>query len=172
MEFVFPYRVRPENLTILALVNVYRSMAGVVNIVFTVSMILVAYRFWAEISLPLRALVAAGILLFPLFQPLVIYGRSKRIVSRMPADMEMRIDGKGIAVTAGSQNSRIGFSELNSVTRIRGMLILYTRSKQGFILNRETLGDKEKELYGFLARQAGFRQGKGTKQGRSSSSRK
>lgn len=159
MEFAFRYRVRPENLVVLALVNVYRSMAGVVNIVFTASMILTAYRFWAEISLPLRALVAAGILLFPLFQPLVIYLRSRRIVSRMPEGMEMRIDGKGIAVTAGENRSRIAFAEIKSVARFRGMLILYARTGQGFILNRETLAGKDRELYEFLARHTGVRKG-------------
>ena len=73
----------------------------------------------------------------------------------MPADMEMKIDAGGITVTAGEKSSRVSLAELKSVTRIRGMLILYTRTKQGFILNRETLNGKERELYAFLAKRAG-----------------
>lgn len=155
MEFSFRYRVRPGNLVILALVNVYRSMAGVVNIVFTVSMALLAYRFWPSANLGLRILMPLGIALFPALQPLVIWLRSKRIVSAMPEDMEMRIDAGGITVTAGEKSSRVSLTELKSVTRIRGMLILYTRTKQGFILNRETLAGRERELYAFLAKRAG-----------------
>lgn len=145
------------------MVNVYRSMAGVVNIVFTAAMILVAYRFWLEVNAPLRILIAAGILLFPIFQPLVIFLRSKRIVSKMPDNMEMRIDADGIRVMAGEKSSLVKFADLKSVTRIRNMLILYTRTKQGFILNKETLNGKDKELYAFLGKAAVKKRGSGRK---------
>lgn len=155
MEFVFKYRVRPENLLLLAMANVYRSMAGVVNIVFTLSMILVAFRFWTSVNLYLKILIALGIALFPIFQPIVMYLRSKRIVSRMPDNMEMRIDGKGVTVASSGKSSLLKYSDLTSVTRIQGMLILNTRSKQGFILDRQTLGGKDQELYAFLSKHVG-----------------
>lgn len=142
------------------MVNVYRSMAGVVNFVFTAAMVLLAVRFWLTVNIGLRSLIVLGIMLFPVLQPLVIYLRSKRIVSKMPENMEMRIDAGGITVTAGDKSSQVKFTDLKSVTRIRGMLILYTKSKQGFILNKETLAGREKELYAFLGKQAGKKSGK------------
>jgi len=155
MVFVLPYRVKPVNLLLLAMVNVYRSMAGAVNFVFTASMILLAVRFWAEANVYLRILNVAGILLFPLIQPLIIYARGRKIVDRMPEGMEMRIDDRGIEIKAGESKSLVTYPELRSVTRIRGMLILYTRSRQGFILNRESLGDKGREVYAYLSKKAG-----------------
>ncbi len=157
MEFTFRYRVRPANLLLLAMVNVYRSMAGVVNIVFTLSMILLEYRFWAEINAFLRVLIALGILLFPFFQPLFIYLRGRKIVSRMPDDLEMRINAKGIEIVSAKGSSQVKMSDLKSVTRIRGLIVLYARNKQGFILNGETLSGKGPELYAFLSKRAGKR---------------
>lgn len=155
MEFVFNYKVRPSNLMVLGLTNIYRSMAGFVNTIFTLSMVLVAYRFWPEAGAEIKLLIGTGILLFPVFQPVFIYLRGRRIVSQMPVNLEMAIDGNGISVRSDKSSSLIGFSELKSVVRVRGILIIYTRSKQSFILNKETLNGKEEELYSFLMERTG-----------------
>jgi len=151
--FSFQYRVKPADLWILSMINIYRSMMGVVNIVFTASMVLLAVRFWTEASPTLRILMGAGIGLFPLFQPLMIFVRSGRIVRSMPEDMRMDFDPMGMTVTAGDKSSRVDYWDLKSVMRISGLLIIYTRARQGFILNREALEDKGKELYDFLSTQ-------------------
>lgn len=158
MKFSFPYRVRPVSLLLLSLMNIYRSMAGVVNIIFTVSMGLLAFRFWSETSLPLRLLMAAGILLFPVFQPLMIFLRSRKIVSRMPDAMRIDFDRQGMTITAENHNSHldhssVAYSEIKSVIRIMGMLIIYTQTGQGFVLGREIIGDNEDTLYKFLVKQ-------------------
>ena len=152
MGFSFHYRVRPENIWLLSMINIYRSMVGLVNVIFTISMVLLAVRFWPEAKLYIRILIAAGILVFPLFQPLLIYFRSKRIVSQMPDDLEMNIDNKGISVTSKTESSNIKFSDLKSVMRIRGILILYTHKRQGYILNKQSLNGNEQKLYDFLSK--------------------
>lgn len=154
-EFVFNYKVRPANLVILGLTNIYRSMIGMVNIIFTLSMGLVAFRFWFEVNTIIRIIIAAGIMLFPLFQPLFIYLRSSNIVSKMPENLEMRIDNEGITVKSDESSSHMNFSDLKSIIRIRDILILYTRSRQGFVLNKQTMEDKGEELYDFLCDKAG-----------------
>ena len=153
MEYSFRYSVRPANLWVLSMMNIYRSMMGVVNIVFTLSMVLLALRFWAEAGPAARILIAAGGALFPLLQPLMIFLRSRKIVGGMPAGMLISFSAKGMTVTAGEEKSHVDYWDLKSVIRISGMLIIYTRSRQGFILNRQALGGKEKELYGYLKNQ-------------------
>lgn len=150
MVFSFDYKVKPKNLWVLSMINTYRSMVGVVNIVFTASMVLLAVRFWSESGWPVRLLIAAGILFFPAVQPLIIYLRSKKIVSTMPEGMKILFDSKGMTVSAGEQKSQVGYSELKSVIRVSGMLILYLNSRQGFILDKENLAGKGGELFSFL----------------------
>ena len=154
MEFNFHYKVKPGNLLILGLTNIYRSMMGLVNIIFTLSMVLLAYRFWSGTGLGIKILIITGILLFPLLQPLFIYLRSMRIVSQMPDNLEMTINNEGIKISSENSSSHVNYTDLKSVTRIRGILILYTRSRQGFILNKQTLDDKGDKLYDFLSKKA------------------
>jgi len=148
--FKFRYSVKPENLWVLIMVNIYRSFLGVINLVFTVSMILLAVRFWSGSSLGIRVLITAGILLFPVFQPLLIYRRCRRVVNRMPGEMEILFDQLGITTTANEQQSHINFSEIRSVVRIFNMMIIYTQTKQGFILSDLVMEDQSKELYDFI----------------------
>lgn len=152
MEFRFSYRVRPVDLWLLSMHNIYRSMGAVVNIVFTVSMVLLAVRFWSGVDLPLRLVLAGGILLFPLFQPLFVFLRSRKIVSRMPGNLEMVIDDGGIVIASEENRSEIGFRELRSLTRLRGMLILHTRSGQAYVLGRGSLDGRGRALFDFLSR--------------------
>ncbi|MBN2657550.1 MAG: YcxB family protein [Spirochaetales bacterium] len=151
MEFSFQYKVRPGNLLILGLANTYRSMAGLVNLIFTISMILLAVRFWTDGSRDVKILIVAGILLFPLVQPLFIYMRSRKIVASIPDGLEMKIDGSGIRVISEKSSTLIPFSDLISVKRVGEILILYTGTKQSFVLNKQTLGGQGQELYDFLS---------------------
>lgn len=155
MEFSFRYKVKPQNVWVLGMVNMYRSMAGVVNIIFTLSMVLLALRFWTGAAASLKILIAAGILIFPVFQPLLIYLRSRKIVSRMPSDLKMTIDDKGIEVASEDNRSHIDFSDLKSILKIRGLLVLHTHSQQSFILNGETLEGQGEKLYSFLSQASG-----------------
>ena len=154
MEFSFHYEVKPVNLLILGLTNIYRSMMGLVNIIFTLSMVLLAYRFWPVVGIGMKIPITAAILLFPFFQPLFIYLRSRRIVSQMPDNLQMTINNKGIDISSESSSSHINYTDLKSITRIRGILILYTRTRQGFLLNTQTLDGKGDKLYDFLSKKA------------------
>ena len=155
MKFSFHYRVRPANLWVLSMTNIYRSMVGVVNIIFTVSMGLLTFRFWLEVGWALRPLMIAGILFFPVFQPLMVLFRSRKIVRRMPGDMLIDFDNKGMTISTEKENSHVNYMDLKSVIRISGMLVIYTQAKHGFILDKKILGDKGGELYDFLTKQTG-----------------
>jgi hypothetical protein len=148
--FKFRYSVKPENLWVLTMVNFYRSFLGVCNLVFTVSMIMLAVRFWSGSSMGIRILISVGILLFPVFQPLMIYLRCRRIVDRMPGEIEISFDKTGITTSANGESSFVNFSEVKSIVTIFNLMIIRTRSKQGFILSDRVLGNQSKSLYNFI----------------------
>ncbi len=150
MDFRFDYRVSPVNLWVLTMVNIYRSMMGMINFVFTVSMVLLAVRFWPGVSVGIRVLITGGILLFPLLQPVSIFFRCRKIVRRMPGDMEISFEKKGITTSTGGQSSVLAYGDVRSVVRVFNMLIIYSRSRQGFILSDDILKGKGRELYNFL----------------------
>ncbi len=149
--FSFHYRVKPASLWVLTMVNIYRSMMAVINIIFTASMALLIYRFWSDAGVVVRVLMLAGLILFPVLQPLLIYLRSRKIVNQMPKDLDITFDQIGFEIANDSKKSRVNYAEVKSVTRIFKMLIIYTRSRQGFILDNEMLSGQSKGLSAFLS---------------------
>ncbi len=153
MKYSYLYKVSPQSLLILSMVNIYRTMLSVINIVFTGSMILLAIRFWSEVNPFLRILFLFGILLFPVVQPLVIYLRSRKIVGNMPDDMVISFDSDGITISSESGRAEISYGSLKFVHRIAGMIIMYTRDGRGYILGRGILGDNGIQLFKFVSQQ-------------------
>lgn len=151
-EYRFRYRVTPSDLMILSLVNIYRSLLGVINIVFSVSMILVTFRFWEEAAGIYRALMLLGVAVFPILQPAAIYLRSRSIVSRIPDELEMYIGPHEISIYGHSDSTSLAYSDLTAVQLIAGMIIIHTRGNQGYALSRQVLGGKTQEVYDLLSR--------------------
>ena len=151
MEFKFRYRVKPVSLWILTLVNIYRSMMAVINIIFTISMAGLIYRFWPDAGVVYRILMLAGLCLFPVLQPLVIYLRSRKIVGQMPDDLQMTFQQTSFEIANASKSSRVDYAEIKAVISLFKMLIIYTQSKQGFILDNQVLADRGKSLAVFLS---------------------
>lgn len=149
-EFKLNYKVRPENLLFLAMVSTYKSMAGVVNAVFTFSMVLLIFRFWAEGNIVIKLMIALGVMVFPLFQPLFIYLRSRKIVSNMSKKIDMTINKSGIELISNGKSTKIVLSNITNLTRIGNMIIIYTDSLGSYVLNKQTLNGKGMEIYNLL----------------------
>jgi len=148
--FKFHYSVKPENLWVVTMVNYYRSFLGVCNVIFTISMMLLAVRFWSDGSMGIRILICAGILIFPVFQPLMIFFRCRKIVSSMPEEMEISFDKRGITTSTKEERSHVNFSDVKSVVRIFNLMVIYTWSKQSFILSKQVMEDKVSKLFNFI----------------------
>lgn len=149
-EFKLNYNVRPENLLFLAMVSTYKSMAGVVNAVFTFSMALLLFRFRADGNFVIKLIIVLGIMVFPVFQPLFIYLRSRKIVSNMSKKIDMTINKNGIELISNGKSTKIVLSNITNLTRIGNMIIIYTDSLGSYVLNKQTLNGKGMEIYNFL----------------------
>ncbi len=88
MDYEFDYIVDPFEMTKLALKGIYKSLAGAVNIVFTISAIGLLMRFWFDLNVILKTFLFLCVFMFPLFQPLIIYNRLKKQLSNLPNDMK------------------------------------------------------------------------------------
>jgi hypothetical protein len=137
---------------ILSLVSIYRSVLGVINIVFFISMILVTVRFWEEAAWIFRGLMLFGVALFPIVQPAAIYLRSRRVVSRIPEGLDMRIGPHEISITGKTESTSLAYADLTSVKLVAGMIVIHTRGNQGYTLSRHVLGGKTHEVYDLLMR--------------------
>lgn len=152
MDVRLTYKLKPENLWYVSMYKTYSSMAGLVNIIFTVSMVLLALRYWPEVKLLFKCLMTAGILLFPVLQPLLIYLRSRKLASGMPGNLEMRINKDAVHISSGKTHSRLSYRDFIPPRRIRGMIILQTVSGHSYLLDKPSLNGKDQIVFDFLAK--------------------
>ncbi len=152
MHYEYKCDVKPADLWKMAMIRTYRSPLGIVNIVFTVAMILLTMRFWGTAPDMLRILMILGIALFPVIQPLAVYGNSVKQLEDMPRDMELAFDDSGVHVTTAGKKEDIGWKKIRNAIRRRDMIVVMSDDSHGYMLTNRVLGDEKDEFYDFLCK--------------------
>lgn len=150
MHFEYKCDVKASDLWRMAMVRTYKSPLGIVNIVFTVAMIVLAMRFWGQMPDMLRILVVIGILLFPVIQPLAIYGRSVKQLEDLPKDMELAFDDSGVHVSTGGKSEDISWKRIKNAIKRRDMIVVMSDDSHGYMLTNRVMGNDKDEFYSFL----------------------
>ncbi|MBP3278236.1 MAG: YcxB family protein [Butyrivibrio sp.] len=150
MEYKYMCDVKASDLCKMAMVRTYKAAIGVVNIVFTVAMILLAFRFWKTAPDILRVLMIFGCLVFPVIQPLATYGMCVKQLENMPRDMELKFDDVGVHVSTGGQSELIRWNKVKNAIKRNNMIVVMSDDSHGYMLTNRVLGNEKEEFYNFL----------------------
>ena len=150
MEYKYMCDVKASDLWKMAMVRTYKAAIGVVNIVFTVAMILLVFRFWKTAPDILRVLMIFGCLVFPVIQPLATYGMCVKQLENMPRDMELRFDDVGVHVSTGGQSELIRWNKVKNAIKRSNMIVVMSDDSHGYMLTNRVLGNEKEEFYNFL----------------------
>ena len=74
MEYEFKNKVSVFDFFGMAMANTYKLPLGLVNVIFTVSLIALSLKFWNQAGDVLQVFMLLGCLIFPVFQPFFIFG--------------------------------------------------------------------------------------------------
>lgn len=152
MKFKFLYGVSAFDLWILTMYNLYRSMAGMCNIIFTVASILLTSSYWNSANLSVKILMLFGCCLFPLFQPGTIYWKARKQAAGMPGVMELEFDDYGVHVTAGGQDSEVKWKQVHGIIKGPRMIVIRTHGREGFLLPDRVMGEVKETLLEYVNR--------------------
>lgn len=150
MEYKYMCDVKASDLWKMAMVRTYKAVIGVVNIVFTVAMILLTFRFWKTAPDILRILMIFGCIVFPVIQPLATYGMCVKQLENMPRDMELKFDDVGVHVSTGGQSELIRWNKVRNAIKRDNMIVVMSDDSHGYMLTNRVLGDQKQEFYEFL----------------------
>ena len=150
MEYKYMCDVKASDLWKMAMVRTYKAAIGVVNIVFTVAMILLAFRFWKTAPDILRVLMIFGCLVFPVIQPLATYGMCVKQLENMPRDMELKFDDMGVRVSTGGESELIRWNKVKNAIKRSNMIVVMSDDSHGYMLTNRVLGNEKEEFYNFL----------------------
>ena len=152
MEYRYISDVKPKDLMFIAMLRIYRSFIGIINVVFTVAMIMLTIRFWSTTNVLLRSLMILGCLLFPVIQPLAIYGRSVKQLENLPGRVELMFDDKGVHVDSEGKHEDINWSNITNAIKQTNMIIIMSGKQYGYMLTNRILGDEKEEFFEFLCK--------------------
>ncbi len=147
MNYQFTYETKPLDLWQLSMYGMYRSMVGVINIIFTIAMVMLTIRFWEESNLIIRMILIMGMGLFTVIQPLLVYLRAKRQLSSVSSKIKLKIDDLGVLVETNNQRSQMKWKTIKGISKKPTLIILYTSAKHGFILTNKVLGNQREAFY-------------------------
>lgn len=150
MEYKFNCDVKASDLWKMSMVRTYRSFLRVINIVFTVSMIAMTIKLWPGSGEFSRALEILCCLIFPVFQPLAILGRSYKQVEQQPKGVELLFRNTGIVVTCGGREEKIPWSRVTRVIRQDSMIVIKTDDSYGYMIMNRAMGEQKDVFYNDL----------------------
>ena len=150
MKYTFSYRTTAIDLWQLSMYGIYGSMVGVCNIIFTVAMVLLSVRFWGDVDSFIKMLFIGAISLFVVIQPMVVYIRAKRQVGIAPQDIEIGFDDSGIHIKTDKQGSDIEWNAIKGASKKPTMIVIFTKTKHGFVLTNKVLGKHKEALYEYI----------------------
>lgn len=129
------YNPDPFDLTKMVLKGIYSSIHGVINFIFTISIIFLMIRFWSSVGIGLKTLMFISLLLFPLIQPLFIHLNSIRTFEDLDKDLVLIFDDYGITSKSKKTDEFIEWKDIVGIAKSNDTYVVYTQGSRGYILS-------------------------------------
>ncbi len=153
MRYQFTFRNTAADMLRISLIYTYRSLAGTVNIVFTLAAaVLMIVKLQAGEPL-IGVLAAVAVLYFPCIQPVIIYRKCRKIVSRQTEDTKVSFAEDKVYIQVGAETQELQWSQIYAVQKLSGCVLLYTGKGHGLAVPNRALKDKREEFYHFALEQ-------------------
>ena len=146
MKFNYQYKVMPSDLWQFHMYYAYSSYLCIVNIICTISSIVLIFALWENSPEWFRGVLILFFSLFTVIQPLSIYIRARKQAEMYKDELMLSFDDSGIRV---KQNGRMEEKNWNQLLRIivkPTMVVIYTDVEHGYILTGRVLKNTKKDF--------------------------
>ena len=150
MEYKFDYKTQAKDFWWISMYSIYRSMAGVCNIIFTLAFIVLTITFWSNVNSLVRILLIFACILFPIIQPFAIYQKARKQSDAVPDNLILYFNSKGICVLQEDTQSDIEWNKVKRIAMKVKRIVIFTTNNSGYLLGKETLGNQTEEFYKYL----------------------
>lgn len=150
MRYEYTYRNTGMDIWQLSMYYIYGSMVGVCNVIFTAAVLTLTIVRWEISGNLFRVIAVLGCCLFPVIQPLAVYGKAKKQAATSH-DIRLRFDDTGIHVGQGEENQDISWNKIRRIARKPSMILVFLNSTHGFVLPNRILKEEKNDFYTFLS---------------------
>ncbi len=157
MKYQYTYRNTPSDYWQFYMGNIYRNWTGAINVIFTAAFFVLTVRKWAEYPLWARGLCVLAVLIFPLFQPLAVWGRAVRTAENITEETTLGFDGSGMEIRVKDHVQRIPWDRFfdRGLLRLRGLLVVIPDGNHAYLLPDRVTGGEKEALAALIAEKSG-----------------
>jgi hypothetical protein len=150
MDYKFKIRATAFDFFKMCMRETYSLPLGICNIVFFVAAVLLTVRFYGNASAVVRALLVCMCLVFPVIQPVCMFGRASKLAHMLPDDMTIETTKTGLLVRVGEASELVDYNKIKKIISTRDCLIINVGGRNGYFLFNRVLGDKKEEFFEFI----------------------
>lgn len=150
MTYEYSYKNTAADLWQLAMYDIYSSLTGISNLIFTSALLALLVSQWNEAGDFFRGIMILGCCLFPIIQPLFIYRRARRQASGISWRTNLTFTDQGIQIRAGEETSLLPWQEVKRIMKRPGLLVIFADKRHGFVLPDRVLGSDKAAFYQYM----------------------
>lgn len=147
-EIRFEVRLGAKDLWKFSMYHALGGMKGVFNLMFTgVALFLLAAR-WGELTAAYRLLLAVCALIFPVWQPILLYSKARK-QAKLPAmqkPMILTFSGDGLKVEQNGQQVKFTWEQMGRMDRLSSMIVLYMDRVHAYLLPDSVMGEQKEQF--------------------------
>ena len=132
------------------MIDRYSSMAGIVQIIFITSLVILVCNKWDDLGIIMRILVLIGLSLFTIIQPLAFWINAKKSIDPNMPDTELSFNDSNMIIKVNDFTQNISYSSIVNVINKPGLLVIQPDQKHIYILPSRVLGSTKKDLFEYL----------------------
>ena len=149
MKAEFSVDITVKDLYKFSLNNMYRKVSGVIWILFSIAVVVVAIYTWGDVSLTNSILLILLAALYTVINPVILFFRAKSQVKKNPSFMDTLnyvIDENGITVMQGEDKASVKWIEMWKAVKYGSIVVVYVSNIRAFIFPVRCIGEQYNTL--------------------------
>ena len=108
----YTYFSKPQDLVVLGLDHTYHQYTGLINIVFTIAMLILLIARWNAWGILGNIFLVIAFMIFPVFQPLAMYLHGRKVIGPKPSEIDMTIEEDAMHIRSEGKQTTIQWERI------------------------------------------------------------
>lgn len=145
MQTEFKVNITVKDIFSFLINNTYRKLTGVIWIVFSIAVLVIAIYTWGDVKIANSILLIVMSLLYTVVNPIMLYLKAKAQVKNndyFNDELIYRTNSKGITVCQGTESTTVKWDEMWKAVKYGGIVVVYVTTIRAFILPIRCIGEQ------------------------------
>ncbi len=147
-ELQFELKLTVKDLWTFSMYHDNAGFRGIFNLLFTAAALFLLVFKWGSLPVSSRLLLVLCVLLFTVWQPLLVYIKARR-QAKAPVIrdvMTLTFGEEGLTVEQSGQTAEFTWDQMGRMDKMPSMIVLYMDRVHAYLLPKSVTGDQEEAL--------------------------